>query len=205
MNNFIIKKWHIATWSVPSPGQLQPHAHNTRNFLSPPWHTLKAMAYVSPTMPAPDSTHPALGVGIRLPSKSSGPSAVGRGIVPRPTSVIGIGAVLHCNISQPVRRYMQSHPLSPLSQIIKTHNRQEKLWILADIMEFCIRLHLLLFPSKDVESFYDLPYLYDLPWFTFICSFLVYLPSVYLLQQRAFPHWVPPGREVGEMDVSNSG
>ncbi|XP_023684783.2 SLAIN motif-containing protein 1-like isoform X2 [Paramormyrops kingsleyae] len=107
---------------VPSPGQLQPHVRSARTFPPPPWHALKAMAYVSPTMQAPsipcstNSTHRALSIGIRLPSKSSGPPTVGRGIVPRPASVMGIGAVLHSNISQPVRSLLApAKSLSTLS------------------------------------------------------------------------------------------
>nr|XP_023684782.1 SLAIN motif-containing protein 1-like isoform X1 [Paramormyrops kingsleyae] len=108
--------------SIPSPGQLQPHVRSARTFPPPPWHALKAMAYVSPTMQAPsipcstNSTHRALSIGIRLPSKSSGPPTVGRGIVPRPASVMGIGAVLHSNISQPVRSLLApAKSLSTLS------------------------------------------------------------------------------------------
>ncbi|XP_048833820.1 SLAIN motif-containing protein 1-like isoform X2 [Brienomyrus brachyistius] len=108
--------------SISSPGQLQQHVRSARTFPSPTWHALKAMAYVGPPMQGPNipcstnSAHPAPSIGIRLPSKSSAPSTVGGGIVPRPTSIIGIGTVLHSNISQPVRSLLTpAKSLSTLS------------------------------------------------------------------------------------------
>ncbi|XP_066562714.1 SLAIN motif-containing protein 1 isoform X2 [Amia ocellicauda] len=110
--------------SIPSPGQLQHRVHSVGNFPVPIRQSLKATAYVSPTvqgpvgMPTSVSLHSISSSGIPLPNKPVTPASAGRSALPRPASVIGGSSIPRSKIAQPVRSLLQPpKTLSALSTL----------------------------------------------------------------------------------------
>ncbi|XP_028836310.1 SLAIN motif family, member 1b isoform X2 [Denticeps clupeoides] len=95
--------------AIPSPGQLQNRVQSVGNFLVSSRPTLKATAYVSPTVKGSativtsTSLQSLTSSGIPLPSKPSGIQAAGRSGLPRPASFLGTSSTLRSKIAQPVR------------------------------------------------------------------------------------------------------
>uniref|UniRef100_A0A3Q4M6H3 SLAIN motif family, member 1a n=1 Tax=Neolamprologus brichardi TaxID=32507 RepID=A0A3Q4M6H3_NEOBR len=89
--------------SIPSPGQLSQRVQSVGSFPTTARHTLKATAYVSPTVQqGPTST--SLSTSASLNSISSSASAVPRSSLPRPASFIGTSGVPRpSKITQPTR------------------------------------------------------------------------------------------------------
>ncbi|XP_051998846.1 SLAIN motif-containing protein 1-like isoform X2 [Xyrauchen texanus] len=95
--------------AIPSPGQLQQRVQSLGSFSLTTRPTLKATAYVSPTiqsattMPSSVSLNCIPSSSIPLPSKPSTPSSMSRSALPRPASFVGTSGASRSKIAQPVR------------------------------------------------------------------------------------------------------
>ncbi|XP_064182928.1 SLAIN motif-containing protein 1-like isoform X1 [Anguilla rostrata] len=91
--------------SIPSPGPLQHRFQSVGNFSGSSRPTLKAMAYVSPTIKGSPSLPTAMSAqsSTPLPNKPGAPPTTGRSALPRPASFIGTGAIPRSKIAQPLR------------------------------------------------------------------------------------------------------
>ncbi|XP_051564971.1 SLAIN motif-containing protein 1-like isoform X2 [Myxocyprinus asiaticus] len=95
--------------AIPSPGQLQQRVQSVGSFSVTTRPTLKATAYVSPTiqsattMPSSVSLNCIPSSSIPLPSKPSTPSSMSRSALPRPASFVGTSGASRSKIAQPVR------------------------------------------------------------------------------------------------------